>query len=212
MDQLGVFCIAISQRSEQALAHDVGEPHDRVERRAQFMAHVGQEAGLARIALFGGGACSLQPRLTCVLYAGVAKAGDDLTVARALQGDLKHPIGVAARGDGNVGDTRPVHRMQPRRQCRKIGVAGQVAKTAPLQALAVVSGQPAQDLQQRSRAIQAEQQGRLKRQQPQGEIGAIIAPPLAPYVPPERHQSSGERHGDQGYRRRTDPRRSRRRR
>ena len=53
-DILDVGGIArIAHRPEHLLVHDVGEADDGVERRAQLMAHIGQELALGMIGLFG---------------------------------------------------------------------------------------------------------------------------------------------------------------
>ena len=45
MDQLGILAVAIGQGAEQTLTHDVAEAEDGVERCAQLVAHLGDEAG-----------------------------------------------------------------------------------------------------------------------------------------------------------------------
>ncbi len=47
VDQLGVLAVTVGQGPNMRCAHDVGEAHDGVQRRAQLVTHVGQEAGAA---------------------------------------------------------------------------------------------------------------------------------------------------------------------
>ena len=43
MDQLGVFLITFRQRAKHAAAHHFGESHDRIQRRAKFVARLSEE-------------------------------------------------------------------------------------------------------------------------------------------------------------------------
>ena len=60
----------------------LGKSDDGVERRAQFMAHGGEEAGLRRIRLLGGGARQIERLLLHLAVGDVAHHGDDLGFGR----------------------------------------------------------------------------------------------------------------------------------
>src|SRR3546814_9785354 len=54
MDIGGIaLVLAAAERPQQFAFHDLGEPDDRVQRRAQLMAHVGQEFGLGAVGQLG---------------------------------------------------------------------------------------------------------------------------------------------------------------
>jgi hypothetical protein len=63
VDQVEVLAIARGlDRAEQPGTHDVGKADDAVQRRAQLVAHMGEEAGLRAAAVLGG-----DPRLAQLL-------------------------------------------------------------------------------------------------------------------------------------------------
>ena len=53
VDEVRIAPVPVWQGPENALAHGVGEPHYRVQRRPQFMRKIGQKAGLAGAAGLG---------------------------------------------------------------------------------------------------------------------------------------------------------------
>ena len=76
MDRVGVAGVAVGQGAEQALTHDVGEADHGVQRGAQLVAHIGQEAGLAGALGLGLGAGALQAQFTGELGGAVEGLGD----------------------------------------------------------------------------------------------------------------------------------------
>ena len=79
VDQLRVFLAARGIDHQHVFLHDhLGEADDGVERRAQFMAHGGEEAGLGRIRLLGGGARQFERLFLELAVGDVAHHGDDL--------------------------------------------------------------------------------------------------------------------------------------
>jgi hypothetical protein len=102
VDQFGVLAVAVGQRAEHPGAHDVGKAHDGVQRRAQLVAHIGQEAGAA-----GGQAFGLGPRLLQGGFAGPVDRGvahhPDQQVGRhlaQLQADRAGRVQQRREGDG----------------------------------------------------------------------------------------------------------------
>ena len=68
---------------QHVFLHDhLGETDDGVERRAQFVAHGGEEAGLGRIRLLGGGARQFERLLLHLAVGDVAHHGDDFGLVR----------------------------------------------------------------------------------------------------------------------------------
>ena len=56
VDVAAVFLVLVgAERPEHPGFHDLGEADDGVERRAQLMAHVGEEFGLGLVGFFGAG-------------------------------------------------------------------------------------------------------------------------------------------------------------
>ncbi len=79
VDQLRVFPAARRIQHQRVFLHDhFGEADDGVERRAQFVAHGGEEAGLGRIRLLGGGARQIERLFLHLSVGDVAHHGDDL--------------------------------------------------------------------------------------------------------------------------------------
>ena len=76
MDGVGILGVFVGQRAEQALAHDVGEADHGVQRRAQFVAHVGEEAALAGILTLGLVASRLESQFPGILIGGVEGLDD----------------------------------------------------------------------------------------------------------------------------------------
>ena len=124
VDQLRVFLAARGIDHQHVFLHDhLGETDDGVERRAQFVAHGGEEAGLGRIRLLGGGARQFERLLLELAVGDVAHHGDDLGLGRGL---LERPathldpdeiggMALAANGDRAAAGTR---RSAPRRHAR----------------------------------------------------------------------------------------------
>ena len=55
-DVVAIFLVFLrAERAEHAAAHDLGEPDDGVERRAQLVAHIGEEFGLGLVGFLGAG-------------------------------------------------------------------------------------------------------------------------------------------------------------
>ena len=85
VDQLRVFLAARRIQHQHVLLHDhLGEADDGVERRAQFVAHGGEETRLGRIRLLGGGARQFERLLLQLAVGDVAHHGDDLGLGRGL--------------------------------------------------------------------------------------------------------------------------------
>ena len=79
VDQLRVFLAARGIEHHHVFLHDhLGEADDGVQRRAQFVAHGGEEAGLGGIGLLGGGARQFERLLLHLAVGDVAHHGDDL--------------------------------------------------------------------------------------------------------------------------------------
>ena len=79
VDQLRIFLAARRIQHQRVFLHDhFGEADDGVERRAQFVAHGGEEAGLGRVRLFGGGARQIERLFLDLPVGDVAHHGDDL--------------------------------------------------------------------------------------------------------------------------------------
>ena len=79
VDQLRIFLAARRVEHHRVFLHDhLGEADDGVQRRAQFVAHGGEEAGLGRVRLFGGGARQLERLLLDLAVGDVAHHGDDV--------------------------------------------------------------------------------------------------------------------------------------
>ena len=150
------------------------------------MAHIGQEPRLASVALFGGRACRLQPLLAITLGASIAHRGHQLTLRRPAQGDLQTALGVVA-GSGDQFDLQvtgpgPPRHMQRPGQAGQVGIGDQMAEVAADQPLWRASQRRPHRRQHRPGPIQLQQQRRLERQQPQRQIGAIIATALSARV------------------------------
>ena len=78
VDQLRIFLAARRIQHQRVLLHDhLGEADDGVERRAQFVAHGGEETGLGRVGLLGGGARQIERLLLELAVGDVAHHGDD---------------------------------------------------------------------------------------------------------------------------------------
>ena len=85
-------------RTEQLALHHFGEPEDRVERRAQFMAHRRQEARFGQIGALGAAARLVRIEL------GLFELGDQGVLFR-LKRDVARRGGVeAARDDQEIAD------------------------------------------------------------------------------------------------------------
>ena len=83
VDQLGIFLAPRGIDHQHVFLNDhLGKSDDGVQRRAQFMAHGGEEAGLRRIRLLGGGAREIERLLLQLAVGDVAHHGDDLGFAR----------------------------------------------------------------------------------------------------------------------------------
>ena len=79
VDQPRIFQIARSaERAEHLVRHHFGEADDGVERRAQFVAHIGEEARLGAVGLFGEIARLDQFALVGLALGDVAGDGDDV--------------------------------------------------------------------------------------------------------------------------------------
>ena len=79
VDQLRVFLAARGVEHHRLFMHDhLGEADDGVQRRAQFVAHGGQEPGLGGIRLLGGGARQFEGLLLDLAVGDVAHHGDDI--------------------------------------------------------------------------------------------------------------------------------------
>ena len=85
VDQLRIFLAARRIDHQHVFLNDhLRESDDGVQRRAQFMAHGGEEAGLGRIRLLGGGARQFERLLLDLPIGDVAHHGDDLGLGRGL--------------------------------------------------------------------------------------------------------------------------------
>ena len=85
VDQLRVFLAFGGIDHQHVFLHDhLGEADDGVQRRAQFVAHGGEEAGLGRIRLFGGGVRQLERLLLHLAVGDVAHHGDHFGLRRGL--------------------------------------------------------------------------------------------------------------------------------
>ena len=85
VDQLRIFLAPRRIEHQHVFLHDhLGEADDGVERRAQLVAHGGEEARLRRIRLFGDGARLFQRLLLHLAVGDVAHHGDDLGFAGGL--------------------------------------------------------------------------------------------------------------------------------
>ena len=85
VDELRVFLASDGIEHQRVLLHDhLGETDDGVQRRAQFVAHGGEEAGLGGIRLFGGGARQFERLLLHLALGDVAHHGDHFAFRRGL--------------------------------------------------------------------------------------------------------------------------------
>ena len=93
VDQLRIFLAARGVDHHRLFVHDhLGETDDGVQRRAQLVAHGGQESGLGGIRLLGGGARQFERLLLDLAVGDVAHHGDDLGlgVQRLLERPATH--------------------------------------------------------------------------------------------------------------------------
>ena len=74
-----------AERAEHARLHDLGKPDDGVERRAQLVAHIGEEFRLGLVRFFGAG-------LLLAVFLG--------EVGELLRLDFQRLLGVAQIGNG----------------------------------------------------------------------------------------------------------------
>ena len=88
VDQAGIFVAALGIEHQRRLLHQhLGEADDGVERRAQFVAHGGEEAALGGVGAFGlGMRASIERLLLRFALGDIAQDGDDL--AAVLTADV----------------------------------------------------------------------------------------------------------------------------
>ncbi len=100
VDQLGIFGVLGRQGAEHARAHHVGEAHDSVQRRAQLVAHIGQEARLSGVKGLGLDLGRLQGGLAHRLGGDVLHHADQPPIVRAQQAqrDVAFRIGGGPKG------------------------------------------------------------------------------------------------------------------
>ena len=85
VDELRIFLAARGVDHHRLFVHDhLGEADDGVQRRAQLVAHGGQESRLGGIRLLGGGARQFECLLLDLAVGDVAHHGDDLGLGRTL--------------------------------------------------------------------------------------------------------------------------------
>ena len=85
IDELRVFLALGGIDHQHVFLYDhLGKTDDGVQRRAQFVAHGGEEAGLGRIRLFGSGARQFERLLLHLAVGDVAHHGDHLGLRRGL--------------------------------------------------------------------------------------------------------------------------------
>ena len=89
IDEAGVFLAAVSIEAQRRLFHQhVREADDRIERRAQFVAHRGKEPAFRRVGAFGFGARVLKRLLLALALRHIAKHGNDFAAAAGLDRGL----------------------------------------------------------------------------------------------------------------------------
>ena len=89
VDELRILLATGGVDHHRLFMHDhLGEADDGVQRRAQFVAHGGQESGLGGIRLLGGGARQFEGLLLDLAVGDIAHHRDDIGLGRNL---LKRP-------------------------------------------------------------------------------------------------------------------------
>ena len=91
VDQLRVLKLAPGIELERPVRQHVGETDDRIQRRAQFMTHGGDEPDLCRIGAFGFRPRGLDRAVLRFPFADIAEDGNHLTLAGPeLAGEAAH--------------------------------------------------------------------------------------------------------------------------
>ena len=102
VDQVGVFEIALGQGAEHPLAHHVREAEDSVQRRAQFVRHVGEKAGLALMQGLRLQAGGFQRGLAGLLVGDVAQDRQQAFAVQRAKDDLEQTVQGATRMEGRA--------------------------------------------------------------------------------------------------------------
>ena len=113
VDQLGILAVAIRQGTKQPRTHDVGKAHDGVQGRAQFVAHIGQEAGLAGVLRLGLAAGGLELGLLIAPGPAVGEDGHHAGRAAPSKTDLKPAVGVRGRRKAQLGPPVAQGHLEP---------------------------------------------------------------------------------------------------
>ena len=107
MDEPGIFAVArLAELAEQLATENVGKADHRVQRRAQLMAHIGEELGLGAACLFGRVAGALKFGLVRPALGDIAGRGNQAEAvpnrdrpAAQLDRDVFHGVARARASD-----------------------------------------------------------------------------------------------------------------
>ena len=193
MDQVAVLAVFVRQRPEHLRPHDVREAHDGVQRRAQFVGHVGQEPRLAGCQSFSVLAGLLQRGLTIPLRRRIAHDPEDQVFLHAPQGHRGPAVDGPERGKAHFGGAVRRGLAQGLQHRRAVGATqGDGGKAEGLQGVARHAGRrAAKHRPDTAVRIQRHNQVRLFFQQGLETLDLIIEAKFAARALPFDHDQAG---------------------